>query len=288
MFVMPVLLVACLKDKAFMDVSNTQPIIEFANGTSGATDLGNFGMNASEPKLDTAIALNIASPQALNFPVTVTLKIDPAMITKYNAVAGHTQLTLLPDSAYQFTTTTVTIQPGYRIARVPITLFPAKIDPSQSYGLPIAIVSATGPNGQNLIVSGNKSVAFYAFIGNPIAGPYTEEWIRWASYDTTTAPSYDFTNNPNLFIAQTPTRVFVESALNAADFQISFTNNGGTLSNFQITLDPASWANFGAASITTPPTIIRADPVNGVYRFYYQYTLSSGAARTVVQEFVKK
>src|SRR5438309_8608729 len=138
---------ACLKDKAFMDVSGTQPVIEFANGTGGQSDLGNFGIDPTVDRLDTAIALNIASPQVLDYPVTVTLKVDPTMLTKYNGVSGNTQLAMLPDSAFKFTTTTVTIPAGHRIARIPLTLFPTKIDPTKSYGLPISIVSATGPNG---------------------------------------------------------------------------------------------------------------------------------------------
>ena len=287
MLAVSVSLLACLKDERFLDVSKTQPIIEFAFGTNAESDLGNFGLDPTADVLDTAIAVNIASPQVLDYPVTVTLKVDQAAIDKYNGVAGNTALTVLPDSTFQFTTTTVTIPAGHRIARIPLTLFPTKIDATKSYGLPISIVSATGPNGQNLVVSGNAGVALYAFIGNPIAGVYNEEWIRWASFDTTTAPALHFTNNPVLVSAKSPTEVDFSSALNGAGFSITFDNNAGVLSNFQVTLDPSTYGTFGAASITKEPTIIRADPVHGVYRFYFQYVNTSGASRTIVEEFAK-
>ena len=140
--VLSVSFMSCLKDQAFLDVSNTQPIVEFAFGTNGQSDLGNFGMDPTLETLDTAIAINIASPQVLDYPVTVTLKVDSAAITKYNSTDGNTPLIPLPDSTYQFTTTSVTIPAGHRIARIPITLYPTKINPTVSYGLPISIVSA--------------------------------------------------------------------------------------------------------------------------------------------------
>ena len=280
--VLSVSFMSCLKDKAFLDVSNTQPVIEFAFGTNGQSDLGNFGLDPTLDVLDTAIAVNIASPQALDYPVTVTLQVDTTQITKYNSVDGNTQLAPLPDSTYQFATTTVTIPAGHRIARIPITLYPTKINPKESYGLPITIVSATGPSGQNLLVSGNAGVGFYAFIGNPIAGPYTQEWIRYNSATQTGTPAFDQTF-PALFKALTPTQVTVQSGTGVY-YIISFTDNNGVLSDFQVEFDPADVTANGI-TISDGPKVVVADPVNHKFEFNFGYVNSAGSPRNITDKF---
>jgi Domain of unknown function (DUF1735) len=275
-------LVACLKDKLYMDVSKTQPIIEFSYGTDATSDLGNFGMDPTQTELDTAIAINIASPQVLDYPVTVTLKIDASLLTKYNGTSGNTQLSLLPDTTYNFSTSTVTIPAGHRIARLPIKIYPGKIDPTISYGLPISVVNAKGPNGQNLLVSSNAGVAFYAFIGNPIAGPYSREWIRYNSATQTGTPAFDQTTN-TLFTAISPTEISVDSGTGVT-YLLSFDNNNGTLSNFHLTLDQASVTQAGI-TISGGPTIVTADPVSHKYEFNFQYLNSAGAARNITDKF---
>jgi hypothetical protein len=287
-----------------MNLSNTQPIIEFTSGTGGASDLGNFGIDPTSSRLDTAIALNIASPQVLDYPVTVTMKIDPAMITKYNNVASNAPLNLLPDSAFQFKTTTITIPAGYRIARLPITLFPNKIDPSKSYGLPISIVSATGNGGQNLIVSSNAAVALYAFIGNPLSGSFTWNFTRYNG-DTTTA------QNSSSFVGQIArtkvidptTLLFPDSYLttfvgSTAGITISFKNNNGVISNPTASFDANTTAGLASMGFTISQTPIllnyniAGNAANGysgsTFRTYYVVINSSGGTRTLVDLYVKQ
>jgi hypothetical protein len=303
LFFTSVALAACLKDKAFMDVSGTQPIIEFSYGTSGASDVGNLGADPSIAKLDTAFALNIASPQVLDYPVTVTLKVDPTQIAKYNA-AGNSPVTLLPDSIYQWKTTTVTIPAGYRISRVPITLFPSKLDPSKSYGLPISIVSATGPSGQNLIVSGNAGVAFFAFIGNPLSGAYTWDFTRYNG-DTTTAPNgSSFAGQTTTAKTVTPTSLlFPDSYLSTfvgstAGITVSWTNNGGVFSDFQASFDANTLKGLSdnGFTISQAPIILSYNIVGSAatnysgstFRTYFVLINSSGGVRTLVDKYVKK
>ena len=241
-------------------------------------------MDPTAASLDTAIALNIASPQVLDYPVVVTLKVDPSMINKYNSVSGHTQLTILPDSTYQFKTITDTIPAGHRIGRIPLKLYPTKIDPTKSYALPISIVSATGAGGQPIVISGNAGVAFYAFIGNPIAGAYTQEWIRYNSATMTGTPAYDQTYS-TLFTAVTPTQISVSSGTGVT-YLVSFTNTNGVLTNFKISLDPASVTSAGI-TISAGPTIVKADPVNNKYEFNFQYLNAAGASRNITDRFSK-
>jgi Domain of unknown function (DUF1735) len=295
---------ACLKDNAYMDVSNTQPIIEFSYGSDGSGDIGNFGVDATMTQLDTAIAVNIASPQVLDYPVTVTLKIDPNLLNKYNAVGGNTQLVMLPDSTFKFTTTTVTIPAGHRLGRIPITLYPSKINPGKSYGLPIAIQDAKGPNGQTLLVSSNSGVAFFAFIGNPLAGPYTYDFTRYNG-DTTTAPnSSSFTGASILTTTINPTAIlFPESYLQtfadpSAGLAVSFDNNNGTLTNFKVYFDATTTAGLSAGGFTIAQAPIftnvqlagnSANNYKGTtFRIYYQLINSSGGVRTFIDKYVKK
>ncbi len=163
-FAIPALLViiflsGCLKDTPYLDVSNTQPIIEFgispANGSVGPfkykTD------TAGSPNVDTAIALVIASPQTLNKSVTITVNTDQSQIDAYNT-AHSTSYTLLPSNLYSLKTTTITIGAGYRVGNIPVTLnfplFPA----THTYALPLTITQADG-----LVISGNSGTFMWLF-----------------------------------------------------------------------------------------------------------------------------
>lgn len=296
---------SCLKDKAFLDVSTTQPIIEFSSGSNGASDVGNLGADPSLAKLDTAFALNIASPQALDYPVTVTLKVDPTLIAKYNG-AGNSPVTLLPDSIFQWKTTTVTIPAGYRIGRIPITLFPGKLDPSKSYGLPIAIVSATGPGGQSLLVSGNAGVAFFAFIGNPLSGAYTWDFTRYNGDTTTPVNSSSFTGQTAAAKTITPTSLlfpdsylttFVVGVANPG-ITISWTDNGGAFSNFKASFDAATLKGLADNSFTVSqaPILLSYNIMGSAatnysgstFRTYFVLVNSTGGVRTLVDKYVKR
>lgn len=297
------LLSSCLKDTAFTDVSHTQPIIEFTNGSAGLAGLGNFGTNSTIQQIDTAFAVNIASPQVLDYPVTVTLKLDTSYIAQFNALGG-VQVVPLPDSTYSYTTTTITIPAGHRIGRIPITLYPSKIDPLPSYALPIAIVSAAGPAGQNLLVSGNAGVAIYTFIGNPLAGNYLQSFYRYngpAATDTSGAPNSTTYTDEEIFL--TPSSgtelVIPEDYLETftgTGYILSFDNNNGVLSNFKVGLEDPAAVAAGGFTIATPPTIVQATIVGdgstkyvgSTFRFYMDIINSAGNSRKVIDNFVKE
>ena len=146
---------SCLKDNPYMDVSNTQPIIEFgispASGYYGpfayapenvtydtTIALGDTTITPITPVNDTAIAVVLASPQVLNDTVVVTFVIDTPQIASTSAAAGFIALpdslgganlyTVDGDSAHNFLglPQTVTILPGHRVGIIPVTLnFPA-------------------------------------------------------------------------------------------------------------------------------------------------------------------
>ena len=160
-----VCLSACLKDTPYLDVSNSQPIIEFglspANGDFGPFAFAGDTLGGPSLDYDTAVAVVVASPQVLNSTVTTTVKIDTSQITAYNAV-DTIHWSMLPDSLYKLTTT-ATVSPGYRVGRVAVSLFVSKFPAHHAYALPLAIVSASQTGGENLLVSGNSSTFMWLF-----------------------------------------------------------------------------------------------------------------------------
>jgi hypothetical protein len=273
---------ACLKDKAFLDVSGTQPIIEFSRGSDG-TSSANWGP-ISGAELDTAIAIDIASPQVLNYDVSVNILFDPTMITAFNAANPDNPVQQLPDSCYSVTSPqTIKIPADYRIGKIPIKLYPEKINTKISYAMPFSITGVTG-SGQSLLISSNAGKIFYAFIGNPIAGAYTNEWIRYNTATQTPPAAGDVTTPGILFSPLSPVKVSIPDVNTGAIYDLSFDTTGGIQSHFQVSIEPASVAGI---TVTVGPTIVTADPVAGKYVFNFQYLNSSGAARNITDIYTK-
>ena len=150
----------CLKDTPYLDVSNTQPIIEFgispANGWYGPFPLA--GDTVGSPVVvDTAIGLVIASPQVLNKSYSITVRVDTTQISAYNAANG-TSYTLLPASLYSMPDSVITIPAGYRIGRIPVNINFPIFPQTQSYALPLTIV-----DGGGLLISGNSGQFMWLF-----------------------------------------------------------------------------------------------------------------------------
>jgi hypothetical protein len=154
-----VALSSCLKDTPYMDVSNTAPIIEFgispANGSKGPFKYK--GDTAASPSVDTAVALDIASPQVLSKAVTITIRVDTSQISAYNTAHG-TSYTLLPSNLYNIKSTVITIPAGYRVGAIPITLNFPTFPATHTYALPLAIA-----DGGGLIISGNSATFMWLF-----------------------------------------------------------------------------------------------------------------------------
>jgi hypothetical protein len=151
---------------------------------------------------------------------------------------------------------------------------------------PISITAGGGAT-----ISGNFGTIYYHVIGNPIAGGYSWDWTRWNNNDGSGSPtSSSFVGNPTVFSPDNPTQVEVPSGyyLNAR-YVITFTNNAGTLSNFQVTLNPddvKSQLTAGGITVTEGPTILTADPVNHVYQFHYS-VFNGSAYRYLIDKYYK-
>ena len=235
--------------------------------------------------------------------ITVTLGIDPAFITSYNA-SQATQYERMPDSLFTFTTTTTTIAAGQQFS-APIKIYfkPNKFNPAKVYMLPIRILSTTGVAG--VTPQANYGVIVYSIIGNILAGKYSWRYRRWQGNDTTLAPLQDLINTVNLssitssslMTRETYTESFIDPN---GGIVLSFTETGGIPGNFNLSLLPSTLALIPAGGfvlIDGPKFATGGTPVvvgNAATNFigtrfstYIQYQNSTPAFRSLVNSFTK-
>ena len=262
------LLQSCLKSKNsltnFTDES-TQPVVEIPEG-----GLGTFASQALNVSgltgADTIwFHINLASTDFLNKDVTVKFGYDANALTTYNS-SHSIQYTKFPDSIFKFPVTQVTIKAGTRAVAVPLIVYPDKIDPTQNYMFPVTITDAQGTT-----ISGNFGTVWFHLIGNPLAGTYNWDFTRWPNPQKSGSPDIQWTD-VTVLSPVSPTQLEVQSGYYIGPrYEITFDNNGGVLSNFQVTMnadDVATMKNNGVI-ITNGPNILIADPVNKIFEFQY-------------------
>jgi hypothetical protein len=263
------------------DFDNLKPTVLIPEG-----GIANFASDAilfpPTDDNDTAIFhLNYAGTSTAPTDQVITIAIDDKALADYNALGGN-QYEKFPDSIYSFTSTSVTVPKGANYsAPVELIMHPSKIDLLNNYMLPITITTA--PAGST--ISANYKTIYWHLIGNPIAGIYTQEWIRYNNAGGTGTPAFDEDVSPGVFAPVDGTTINVASGSGPV-YVITFDDNAGVLSNFQVSFDAASVTAAGI-TITGGPTIITADPTTGTYVFNYTYLNSSGAARNITDKFGK-
>jgi hypothetical protein len=152
------LLSACLKDKPAVDFSTVGTIIEILPVNGGG--LENFSgaelnFDATETIDSAAVVLNIASPEPLNNPLTITMKVNDAIRNAYNA-SNPVQYDVFPDSLYSFPIVSATIPAGKRLDTLRVYFYPSKIDTTKNYMLPVSIEDAQGQT-----ISGNFGTIYF-------------------------------------------------------------------------------------------------------------------------------
>ena len=203
--IISVLFTSCLKDTPNNDFSSLGTIIEIfwhdATGTAHG-GLDNFASDglvfASSSPVTTYFVVNVASVNPLSKDLTVTVGVDDAKRTAYNA--SHTlQYNAMPSNAYTLSVKTGTIKAGNRLDTFFVTFNPANIDATQSFMLPISITDAQGQT-----ISGNFGTVYYHFIGNPLGGTYVETSgtrynyvgsTTWAGYPAPIPAGYSIAAN---------------------------------------------------------------------------------------------
>jgi Domain of unknown function (DUF1735) len=193
LIIIPVLflliLTGCLKDKPNVDFSGLQQIAEISTASNNPTHNAPSGGKAyfsaatlllsSAPDPDTIFfTVNIASPNPPTKDIAVTLAVDPTALASINADSitntARIQYVAMPDSAFSFPITTGTVKAGQRLDTFYVIIFSTKVDPTQSFMLPITITDASGTE-----ISGNMSTIYFHTIGNPLAGAYDVTGTRY-------------------------------------------------------------------------------------------------------------
>jgi hypothetical protein len=288
----------CLKDTPNVDFTKSGVIAELSHASFtpiGPPSSGLTYFSAATLPLFTSSApdtvtfdVNIASDYPPTSDVSVTVAVDDAKRTDYNAMGG-VQFEAQPDSTYSFPVTTMTIKAGFRLATFTLIYFPSKIDPTRTYMLPITLTDASG-----ITISGNLATIYFHIVGNLLAGSYSQEWIRYNTADQSGTPAYDEDVSPGVFVPISPTEISVQSGT-GPNYYLSFTNNnppGGhdlsLLTDFTLYMDPAEFQLPANGVITLVPNsdkIVLADPVNHKFTFNYQYINSAGAYRNITDVF---
>jgi Domain of unknown function (DUF1735) len=263
------------------DFDNLKPTVLIPEG-----GMANFASDAilfpPTDDNDTAIFhLNYAGTTTAPSDQVITIAIDDQAIADYNALGGN-QYEKFPDSIYSFTTTSVTVPKGASYsAPVGLIMHPSKIDLLKNYMLPITITAA--PAGST--ISTNYKTIYWHLIGNPIAGIYSQEWIRYNTATQTGTPAFDEDVSPGVFAPVDGTTINVQSG-SGPIYVLTFADSAGVLTDFQVSFDAASVTNSGI-KITGGPTIITADPTTGSYKFNYTYDNLNGGLRNITDIFGK-
>jgi hypothetical protein len=171
-------LAGCLKNaKGTTDFNTVKPVIEQLNsqnylitGAAAGANTYPFFMqvrvDSSHLAMD-SITVDVGG-QTINKDVKVTLDLDMANFTTFNAANGG-KYSVLPAGTYSWTNgNSVVIKAGATQAVIYLTFKTDQIDFNQPYILPIAIKDASGQ-----IISQNYGSAMYAIIpGNQYSGLY--------------------------------------------------------------------------------------------------------------------
>jgi hypothetical protein len=283
---------SCLKDSRYVSFANGGTVVDFPLGGKS-----NFGKDAITEAPDTdangtivrQFAVNVASPDLPKAATTIKLAIDNSIVDAYNASQSAVHYLPLPTDAYVFTATTVTVPAGQQYATVSVTFYKNKIDPTNSYMLPIKIASTS-----NGIISGNFGIHYYHFIGNDFAGPSLWDYTR-------TPPSGNFVGGSTTIYPVTPTQFEVASGYYTGNirYEVTFTKNAdGTYQDFAVDLNADDITNilgpagiavtvhpaFSPASGYTPGTKYTKTQVqHGLLDFIYK--VHSSADRTVEDKY---
>lgn len=260
---------SCLKDSRYVNFGAGNPVVEFNLG-----GLSYFGSDALTSTADTVVqqfAVSVASTTIPSTATTIQLAVDNSIITSYNAANPAVVYTALPTGSYALSTTSVNIPAGQRAAIVTLTIYKSKLDPTQSYMLPVKIASTSG----GYTISGNMGVHYYHIIGNDFAGTYRWQFQRYNGFaDSTSAAlngsSFTFAaGNTAIFTPVTPTEFTVYSGYVSGKeirYDVTFTKNGtdratATYTNFHVKFVSADVTSIGNSGITVGQAPVFFDPV---------------------------
>jgi hypothetical protein len=187
------ILTGCLKDKGFengeygINDPDTQPAgVGFPRALAAKYTVG-IDLSATSQTVNNVVYVNLGSGSPAPNDIVITLALNPNLRIAYNTANGTNILAL--DPALFQVGLSVTIPAGQRNAQIPI-IFPntSTLDPNQSYGFGISIVSVTG----NYIIASNLDDLFLEVsLKNKYDGVYELKGLHNRGADGT-SPNYVF------------------------------------------------------------------------------------------------
>jgi Domain of unknown function (DUF1735)/Domain of unknown function (DUF4361) len=266
---------SCLKKDNIPDLSKVDPVIEFPLGGPGLVK--NVLSALSSGPVDTAVALNIASPDPLKQDMTITVASDPAAVAAYNTANGTT-FTPLPSNLFTIENTQITIKAGFRIGRVKVKINFNQFDLSQKYILALSITNAPG-----LIISGNYGKFLWEFVvKNPQEGNYRETGQITLYNGADVASGVAATRTFDRVIGATTVNANTVQTLIAdlGNF-VNLTINAGNT----VTVSPGATNSF--AIVTNNGTCVY-NPSTKTYALNYKYFNGAGNLREITQTMVQQ
>ncbi|MBS1604898.1 MAG: DUF1735 domain-containing protein [Bacteroidetes bacterium] len=289
----------CLKDKANTDVGNQDGYIaEISTSSVNSTDqapsggLTYFGDATMATSVDPGpdnefFTVNIASPFPPVKDIPVTIAVDDAKRTAYNATTPDYVYSALPANAYSLPATTGTVHSGLRLDTFNITFMYGNMDPTKDYMLPISITQAPGTT-----ISGNMSTIYFHVVGNLLAVNHTQAYTIYSGKDSTGAVSGGAVLGPVLLTPLSPLKNEFMSGFSDAQttklrYDLSFVRSGGVAGTFSVAFNSSDVKAMQKAgdSVKVGPSLIAADFANGTYRLGYQVKVKDGSYRYVIDNF---
>ena len=295
-----VFLSGCLKTHdGFIDLTQTSDFVILTGAGLSNFKASNILVNTSSPDtIKKTITVDLASKDNSNGNIVVTVGVDNGVINTYNSANG-TNYQPFPANAFKLIDAKVTVPGGQHYGSTTLEIYQNKLDPAINYMIPISIMDGGGKQ-----LSSNQNTIYYNVIGNPLAGVYKFTGYRWnaPNTDTTTPPTSIPYNNVSVAIGGlTSTTLFMPDTYltqNAipAGTALSFTNNAGVLSNFQVSSsDPQGGIAAAGFSIVTGPVLVGYNIVGNAstkyagstFRIYYVF-FNGSANRAIIDYFVKQ
>ncbi|HEY9046810.1 MAG TPA: DUF1735 domain-containing protein [Ohtaekwangia sp.] len=220
----------------------------------------------------TSFAVTLQGPNTLGSDISVTAVVK--MDAKGDNYANDSiEYLPMPDDAYDFLVSTSTIKAGDRTGEFQIIFHPNKLDPTLSYILPV-----TATNASDLPLSSNYGIVYFHVIGNPIAGTFSWDYIRYND-QTKTGASSGFTEESTTFAPVSPTSIKVPTGYYVQpNYLITFKNTDGVLSDFKAVIAPdeikAAFTDNNIEVVSGPTITVNEDYT----RFEINYVVFNGSA----------
>jgi hypothetical protein len=160
-----------------------QKIISFQTYGGTGVNFGNSGLAFGPTSTSEIVEMNLlySTDKVSETDISITVEADPSVVATYNATQTDPlkKYLVLNTSAYIFPSQTVKIKAGQTVSETfHIEFNPSQIDGSKNFMIPLIIKNITGaPAGVK--PAPGTGIAYFHFIGNPLAGTYNVVGTRY-------------------------------------------------------------------------------------------------------------